>query len=340
MSASARTQDVSRDMRVRTTHGVYALTTHVRVCVLACVQRANSCFISEKVALWFFTYSCSFLPFRFYYRMAPEPLISIAEAEAYLANPPLQGGLDPKAWGKAGFLNRLIPRSITGVELGPKPTSFEVVCYVGLGHTDTFEPSFPSREFLLYTSEGIYCLVRVGKYKPVQGSRVGANPRWSSVKFITPMEALAYAGTSGKAKPNPMSHQEAMNRFWDAFEKLAGEKQLVFVGPFQLVGDRKGGILAKLEVKASAEAIAGRPAVHIAFIGVKREDRKKGYGDKVMRMLIQAADVVGLGMDLEVDPQTEYGEKKPAMNERQLTKFYAKYGFVSGEDGYMRRLPR
>lgn len=270
--------------------------------------------------------------------MAPEPLISIAEAEAYLANPPSGGGVD----GRAGFLSRLIPRSSTGVELGPKPTSFEVVCYVGLGHTDTFEPSFPSREFLLYTSEGIYCLVRVGRYRQGREKQSRASiGRWASVKFITPMEALAYAGTSGEAKPNPsMTRQEAMNRFWDAFEKLAGEKQLVFVGPFQLVGDRKGGILAKLEVKASAEAIAGSPAVHIAFIGVKREDRKKGYGDKVMRMLIQAADAVGLGMDLEVDPQTEYGEKKPAMNERQLTKFYAKYGFVSGEDGYMRRLPR
>ena len=139
-----------------------------------------------------------------------------------------------------------------------------------------------------------------------------------------------------------LRRRAASRRFWSILEEIAGPKQIVYVGPFQIVGDRKGGILAKLEVRVVVGAAGETPVVHIGYIGVNREDRQKGYGSRVLGMLTEAADRAGFAMDLEVDPQTERGEDEPPMTETQLVGFYRKFGFESsGEDpAYMVRLRR
>lgn len=161
--------------------------------------------------------------------------------------------------------------------------------------------------------------------------------RWGSRTLYT------YAhGYQGERLP-ALDRRSAMDAFWSAFEDIAGQGQVVFFGPFQIVGDRKGGILAKLEVKGSIEEVSGKPAVHIGYIGVDKDNRKKGYGAQVMQMLVDAADRVGLGMDLEVHPVAERDDRKPAMNAKQLTAFYGKFGFEKvrgGTAGYMVRKAR
>jgi ribosomal protein S18 acetylase RimI-like enzyme len=158
--------------------------------------------------------------------------------------------------------------------------------------------------------------------------------------ILTGLLSLLSDGSADPVSFFKLSRQDAMELFWNEFEKLAGPKQIYFVGPFQIIGDGKGAVLAKLEISPSVNEIEGKPAIHIGFVGVMREDRGKGNGARVMQMLVDAADAIGLAMDLEISPQKERGEKKAPMNVTQLRAFYEGFGFkvVRGEGPrYMQR---
>lgn len=116
----------------------------------------------------------------------------------------------------------------------------------------------------------------------------------------------------------------------DALERIAGPKQILYMGPFQFIGDRKGGIYGQLELHFWKHGPGGAYVVHIGYIGVAPEHRRKGYATIMMQMLTQAADEVGIDMDLNISPNSKRGDKSKQMTERQLQKFYSKFGFKSG----------
>ena len=134
-----------------------------------------------------------------------------------------------------------------------------------------------------------------------------------------------------RARPNTsathLSRKDATDLFFNTLEAVAGEGQVLYVGPFVLIGDKKGGILGKLEISVFPRQSDGVLSVHLAYIGVNREVRQKGQGRALMAMVVQAADKSGLPIDLEVDPQKEWGDKRPPMNKAQLKAFYQSFGF-------------
>ena len=136
--------------------------------------------------------------------------------------------------------------------------------------------------------------------------------------------------------------EAASNRFFDALEARAGEKQTMYAGPFVVVGDRKGGVLGNLEVSVGGSSTleAREPVVRLSFIGVSPDQRGEGRGTALLNLVTSAADDAGLAVELDVDPQTMRGEKKPPMNKAALRAFYKKAGFAAvrgmGSD-FMRR---
>ena len=134
----------------------------------------------------------------------------------------------------------------------------------------------------------------------------------------------------------------ASDRFFDALEARAGEKQTMYAGPFVVVGDRKGGVLGNLEVSVGVSSTleAREPVVRLSFIGVSPDQRGEGRGTALLNLVTAAADDAGLAVELDVDPQTMRGEKKPPMNKAALRAFYKKAGFATvrgmGSD-FMRR---
>ena len=164
--------------------------------------------------------------------------------------------------------------------------------------------------------------------------------RSNPVKLPTfiPLPGFRSRPSGKKLRRNPLHPKAAA--YLDALERIAGEKQVLYFGPFQLVGDRKGGVLGKLELHFPHWGPNNTPIVHIGFIGVDPENRGKGNGTKLMQMLIRAADEVGLDMDLDVDPQRAKGEKKAPMNATQLHRFYSKFGFISDSRYYKKKMKR
>ena len=134
----------------------------------------------------------------------------------------------------------------------------------------------------------------------------------------------------------------ASDRFFDALEARAGEKQTMYAGPFVVVGDRKGGVLGNLEVSVGVSSTleAREPVVRLSFIGVSPDQRGEGRGTALLNLVTSAADDAGLAVELDVDPQTMHGDKKPPMNKAALRAFYKKAGFATvrgmGSD-FMRR---
>ncbi len=146
------------------------------------------------------------------------------------------------------------------------------------------------------------------------------------------------------ARPNTsashLNRKEAAQRFFDALQTLAGAEQVIYMGPFTFVGDKQGGFLGKLEVSIRGRASDDRLSVHLAYIGVDRTSRRQGKGRALMSLVVRAADAAGLPIDLDVDPQAEYGESRPPMNKTKLKAFYQSFGFhtVKGMDrDYMER---
>lgn len=152
-----------------------------------------------------------------------------------------------------------------------------------------------------------------------------------------PLPGFPRRPSGKKLRINPLHPKAAA--YLDALQRLAGEKQVLYFGPFQLVGDRKGGILGKLELHFRVDWPGSDPVVHIGYIGVDRDNRGKGNGTKLMTMLMQAADEVGLDVDLDISPQKERDDKKPPMNATQLHRFYSKFGFKS-EKGWKKKMKR
>lgn len=144
---------------------------------------------------------------------------------------------------------------------------------------------------------------------------------------FVPLPGFPRRPSGKKLRRNPL-HPKAV-AYLKALEELAGEKQVLYVGPFQFIGDRRGDILGKLELHFPQWEANRDPIVHIGYIGVDAAKRGKGNGTRLMQMLIQAADKVGLNMDLNIDPHMERDDKKPPMNASQLHRFYSKFGFVS-----------
>jgi GNAT superfamily N-acetyltransferase len=141
-----------------------------------------------------------------------------------------------------------------------------------------------------------------------------------------------------------MSHREGEAAFFAELERAAGEGQTFYTGPFVVVGDRKGGILGNLELSLnSALKVNGVRGVHLAFVGVSRENRSQGRGRRLVEIVLEAADAVGLPVDLDVDPQRMRGDTRPPMNKGALRAFYRSLGFVQkrgmGPDSMVRPVP-
>lgn len=163
-----------------------------------------------------------------------------------------------------------------------------------------------------------------------------ANPM--KLPLFTPLPGFPRRPSGKKLRRNPLHPKTAA--YFDALERIAGQKQVMYFGPWQIVGDRKGGILGKLELHFPHWAADGGPIVHIGYIGVDAANRGKGNGTRLMQMLIQAADEVGLDMDLDISPQKERDDKKPPMNATQLHRFYSKFGFVSESKSMKKKMKR
>jgi GNAT superfamily N-acetyltransferase len=131
------------------------------------------------------------------------------------------------------------------------------------------------------------------------------------------------AKPSKKARRNPLSPDADL--FLDALERIAGKGQLAYMGPFVFIGDGTGDVLGQIEPHFPKDG--DKTTVHLGFIGVSPKNRGKGNATKIMNMLVQAADEVGLDMDLNISPSRERGDKSPQLTARQLAAFYKKFGF-------------
>lgn len=127
--------------------------------------------------------------------------------------------------------------------------------------------------------------------------------------------------------PTRQAMKEANDRFFAALEEFAGTGQVVYFGPFAVVGDRTGDVLGKLEIRVGSDRVSGALCVHLGYLGVSVDSRNKGFGRRLLQIVCDAADKVGLPIELDVDPQAQYGQRKPPMNKVQLRDLYAKFGF-------------
>lgn len=124
------------------------------------------------------------------------------------------------------------------------------------------------------------------------------------------------------------SREAVETRFFDALESVAGKGQVLYVGPFVMVGDQEGGVYGNLEIGVSAME-NGSWGVHLGFIGVPKEARRTGRGSKLLSIVTAAADAAGLPMDLDVDPTTMRGDAKAPVSRKDLRAWYGRFGFTS-----------
>lgn len=91
---------------------------------------------------------------------------------------------------------------------------------------------------------------------------------------------------------------------------------------------QRGTCIAKLEL---IPALIGENKVHLGYIGVAAYVRRQGVAKRLMQMIATAADEAQVDMWLNISPDYKRGQgrAKDMLTERQLQKFYAKYGFVS-----------
>jgi hypothetical protein len=61
--------------------------------------------------------------------------------------------------------------------------------------------------------------------------------------------------------------------------------------------------------------------IHLSFIGVNKNNRRKGMGHKHLQILTTLADRYEYTMDLEID-------EKFGMNKEMLRRFYSSHGFI------------
>ena len=129
-----------------------------------------------------------------------------------------------------------------------------------------------------------------------------------------------------------MSMHEAEDAFFAELERAAGPGQTFYARPFIVIGDRKGGVLGNLELHLNAswgaQGVSRARGVHLAFVGVSPEARGQGRGRRLVQIVIEAANAVGLPVDLEVDPQRMRGDTRPPMNKAALRAFYRSLGFA------------
>jgi hypothetical protein len=115
--------------------------------------------------------------------------------------------------------------------------------------------------------------------------------------------------------------------FFDALEEEAGVNQVVYMGPFVMVGDRMGGIYGNLELHIRHVGLKYELGVHLGFLGVPKNERRSGRGSTLLGIVVAAADAVGLPMDLDVKPTTMHGDAKAPVSKRDLRTFYGRFGF-------------
>lgn len=95
-------------------------------------------------------------------------------------------------------------------------------------------------------------------------------------------------------------------------------------------------ILVFVHEEASAKLTPLEPNVYI-LSNVWSKTRRRGYATGVMRKVVKHADENNLILVLRVQ---RYGSPhQPAMNNHQLERFYAHFGFVKDPDPEERRAP-
>ena len=70
----------------------------------------------------------------------------------------------------------------------------------------------------------------------------------------------------------------------------------------------------------------------ITRINVPKEFRNKGYGTKLLKLILDDADRDMITLQLEPSPSD-------GLNYKQLVAWYKRYGFKITLNGYMKRLP-
>lgn len=98
------------------------------------------------------------------------------------------------------------------------------------------------------------------------------------------------------------------------------------------IAEKPGPAFAKLElIPAEGVFESCMKVVHLGYIGVATYVRRQGFGKRLMQMIANAADEAHVNMWLSISPDYKrgHGRAKDMLTERQLQKFYAKYGFVS-----------
>lgn len=136
-----------------------------------------------------------------------------------------------------------------------------------------------------------------------------------------------------------MTVQEMGQTFMDDLTALAGKGQMLHMHPFFMVGDRKGGIMANLELGFHPTHWGPLPTIHLGFIGVPASHRGLGHGARVLQWIMQIADARGWAIHGEVEPVASRGEPKPPMNKKRLSKFYRLLGFEVSKRGEVSYLP-
>jgi GNAT superfamily N-acetyltransferase len=73
--------------------------------------------------------------------------------------------------------------------------------------------------------------------------------------------------------------------------------------------------------------------VYLGYIGVVKEQRRKGHGTRIMRILTELCDKYSYNMELEIS--SRFGTKRSA-----LGNFYKRFGFkkIKGENKYIREI--
>jgi len=145
--------------------------------------------------------------------------------------------------------------------------------------------------------------------------------------FELPQWTISEVPKGSRAYVSRQAIQEDNKRFFSALEAEAGEGQVFYFGPFTLVGDHAGDVLGKLEISVRRDLQHGEPVVHLGYLGVTADRRQRGFGRRLLQIVCDAADKVGLPIELEVDPQKEHGDRRPPMNKAQLRELYGKFGF-------------
>lgn len=138
-----------------------------------------------------------------------------------------------------------------------------------------------------------------------------------------------------------MTRKQMVDRYVKTLRKVAGDTIEIDLPYVSLWGERQQ-LVAAAEVRLSPKPHdpVDVPVIYLALLVVPPEERRKGYANRLMEILTDVADLNQWAIIGIVRPWGGHGEEKKPMTEKQLIRWYRKWGFVVDEFGGMIRLPQ